>query len=109
MSKTLDQFSLESFSQHQGEAFRIRLEDHSIDVQLADVESQRNKAFDPSSGRREPFSLLFIDPQGSVDCYLPQGTYRFEGESWPALDLFIVPIGPPGNGGAGMCYEAQFT
>lgn len=108
MSEVLRKLNLESFSKHQGNVFQIHHSGESIDVRLEEVESRRTKDFDKSSGRREPFALLFVDPKGSAESYLPQGTYRFVHEALGDLELFIVPIGPGGEG-AGMCYEAQFT
>jgi hypothetical protein len=56
-----------------------------------------------ASARRQPFSLLFRGPRVPL---LPQRIYRLEHERMGALDLFIVPLGPDGDG---LRYEAIFT
>lgn len=54
-------------------------------------------------GRRDPYSLVFHGPAQPV---LPQRIYRLRQEQMGDLDLFLVPIGPDGEG---MRYEAIFT
>lgn len=51
----------------------------------------------------ERFSLVF---RTAPEVVLPQRVYRLEHDSLGALDLFLVPIGPDGEG---MCYEAVFA
>ncbi len=52
---------------------------------------------------REPFSLIFLGPMTTV---LPQKTYLVEHEKMGAMEIFLVPIGPNGNG---MQYQAVFN
>lgn len=54
-------------------------------------------------GGREPFSLTFKGPASPI---LPQGIHRLQGESEPALEIFLVPIG---RDESGAVYEAVFT
>lgn len=53
--------------------------------------------------RKQPFSVLFRGPRNVV---LPQAIYRVEHERLGALEIFLVPIGPDGQG---MRYEAVFN
>jgi hypothetical protein len=58
---------------------------------------------DATSARRQPFSLVFRGPRVPL---LPQRIYRLEHDRMGALELFIVPLGPDGDG---LRYEAIFT
>jgi hypothetical protein len=53
--------------------------------------------------RRTPFSLLFRGPRQPV---LPQKIYPLDHNRLGRLEIFIVPLGPDGEG---MRYEAVFT
>jgi len=53
--------------------------------------------------RRTPFSLLFRGPRQPV---LPQKIYPLEHDRLGRLEIFLVPIGPEGEG---MRDEAVFT
>jgi len=52
---------------------------------------------------RAPFSLVF---RGRADVVLRQRIYRVDHSELGPLDIFLVPIGPDGDG---MRYEAIFT
>jgi len=52
---------------------------------------------------RRAFSLVF---RGPPDPILPQAIYRVAHVEMGSIDLFLVPIGPDGQG---MRYEAVFT
>jgi hypothetical protein len=54
-------------------------------------------------GRRAPYSLIF---RGPIRPILPQRIYRLCQPVMGEIDLFLVPIGPDGEG---MRYEAVFT
>lgn len=56
-----------------------------------------------ASGQRDPYSLVFRGPPAPV---LPQRIYHLRHERMGDLELFLVPIGPDGEG---MRYEAVFT
>ena len=92
----LHTLTLDHFSPHVGETFRIRLEDErTVDVALVQAtrigkhiqENQRT----PGMLTRAPFSLVF---KGSADVRLPQKIYRVEHDTLPAYEVFIVPVGP---------------
>ena len=72
----------------------------SIEMELVEVNSLGHKH---PRAEREPFSLVFRGPKAPV---LIQKIYPVEHQSLGALDLFLVPIGPDGEG---MRYEAIFT
>jgi hypothetical protein len=55
------------------------------------------------SPRLENFSLLFRGPMAPV---LPQRIYRLDHNSLGRLEIFLVPLGPDGEG---MQYEAVFN
>jgi hypothetical protein len=55
-----------------------------------------------SDGLRAPFSVTFVGPSEPV---LSQRIYVIGHEALGALELFLVPIGPYGQG---MRYEAVF-
>jgi len=54
-------------------------------------------------GRRDPYSLVFRGPASPL---LPQRIYRIWHHRMGDLELFLVPIGPDGEG---MRYEAIFA
>ena len=58
----------------------------------------------PGAPRVQPFSLTFRGPPGP---HLPQGTYELQHHSIGQHHMFLVPIGPDGDG----CqqYEASFN
>ena len=73
-----------------------------------DVELELIEAMNLGTGRRsrrDPFSLIFRGPGKVV---FPQRIYRLHGDSLGTLEIFLVPIGPDGDG-AGMLYEAIFA
>jgi uncharacterized protein DUF6916 len=53
--------------------------------------------------RQQPFSAYFRGPYPPV---LPQRIYRVEHDQLGTLEIFLVPIGPDGQG---MRYEAVFN
>jgi hypothetical protein len=56
------------------------------------------------SGRKGgAFSLIFAAPRGS---WLPQGIYPMQHASLGAMEIFLVPVGPLGEGHG---YQAVFT
>lgn len=52
---------------------------------------------------RDPFSVLFVVAQEQP---LPQQIYTLKHASLGQMEIFLVPIGPKGEG---LCYEAVFT
>jgi hypothetical protein len=102
----LERFTIETFAPHLRQTFRA-LPDAAAPIDMVLTEAtplgsgSGQEAGAP--GRRVPFSLVFRGPR---DVLLPQRTYRIEHEAIGAFDLFLVPIGPDGEG---MRYEAIFT
>lgn len=89
-----------SFSEQMGTPFRIHVEGAgSMEVELCEV-----ILHEPHDGpRKQPFSVHF---RGHRQSYLPQGIYRLEHDRMGTLKIFLVPIGPDGDG---MRYEAVFN
>jgi hypothetical protein len=102
----LETLTLETFSPHVGETFRIPLQgDQAIELELVDARS----LLDPYAGRpgprpgRAPFGLVFKGPPTPI---LPQHIYPLEHATIGRHELFIVPIGPDQGR---MRYEVIFT
>lgn len=89
-----------SFEAHLGTPFRIHHGGASpLEVVLTEV-----RRHEPHPGpRAEPFSAFFRGPRNSI---LPQRIYQVEHDGLGALEIFLVPIGPDGQG---MAYEAVFN
>lgn len=89
-----------SFEALVGTPFRIHFGGESpLEVVLYEV--ARLEAH--PGARPEPFSTYF---RGARQPILPQRIYQVEHESLGTMDLFLVPIGPDGQG---MRYEAVFN
>ena len=96
----LDKVTREAFAEHLGKTFRIDVDGgEPVTVELIEATSLGQK----SSGRREPFSLVF---RGPATPHLPQQTYAMSHEGMGRLDVFLVPIGPDETG---VRYEAVFN
>jgi len=95
----LEDFTLETFSGHLGETFRVGEDPDAVDFTLVEAIAGIAR---PHGGGRVPFSLVF---RGPLEPVLPQRIYRFEHDELDAFDLFIVPIGPDETG---TQYEAVF-
>jgi hypothetical protein len=98
----LDRLRHGDFARLVGDVFRLVLPaGGTLELTLVEASEHRHLA---APGRRAGFSLVFRSGESG---HLPQSIYRLEhGEIGP-LDLFLVPIGPPREGG--MCYEAVFN
>jgi hypothetical protein len=98
----LNDLTLASFEAHQGTPFRIEIGAGTpLEVVLQEV-----KRLEPHPGARpEPFSVYFRGPRSPV---LPQRIYKLERDGMPALEIFLVPVGPDPKAG-GMLYEAVFN
>jgi hypothetical protein len=83
-----------------GADFRVWLGADWLDLRLSVVQPLAGAASGP---RTAAFALLF---HGPVAVVLPQATYRLETADLAAFELFIVPLGPDGQG---MRYEAIFN
>lgn len=101
----LETFTVETFSPHLGEPFRVVVEDTSLDLTLHSAGvygTESAREWSKSSGR-EPFTLTFLGPEDRV---IQQAMYTVEHPQIGAFQLFLVPIGPVQQG---MRYEAIFT
>jgi hypothetical protein len=97
----LSELTHETFANELGSPFQLK---YGADAPLR-LELIEATAATPSAvgARRTPFSLLFRGPRQPV---LPQKIYRLAHERLGRLEIFIVPLGPDGEG---MTYEAIFT
>ncbi len=101
----LETFTVEKFSPHVGDTFRVVFNDTSLEVTLDAVTpygSESAKEWSKASGR-VPFSMIFLGP---LDRVIQQGIYRFEHDEMEPFEIFLVPIGPNPQG---MRYEVIFT
>ena len=71
-----------------------------VELVLAEAKDLPTRSDGP---RKAPFSLVF---RGGHDVFLPQGTYPLEHPSFGAIEVFLVPIGPDGEGHQ---YQAIFN
>ena len=94
----LRELTLETFEPLVGDVFAASAAGASVELVLHSA-----LALGGWPGGRQPFSLTF---RGPAEPLLAQAIYRLEHALLGALDIFIVPIGPDGDG---MLYEAIFT
>lgn len=94
-----DNLTVSHFSERLGARFTIDV-GAEAPYELELIEARGIRA---DSDHREPFSVLF---RGAKDVVLPQSVYRLERQGDEPLDIFLVPIGPDGEG---MRYEAVFS
>jgi hypothetical protein len=91
----------ERFAEHLNQRFEIELDGgQTMGVRLV---SATRLGRGGGASRREPFSLIM---RGPVSPALPQRTYPVTHQSLGRLEIFLVPIGPDGEG---MRYEAIFS
>ncbi len=97
----LESFTCATFEQHLGETFRVGAGDREgVDLMLTEVTALSSSSPDRA---REPFSIVF---RGPPDPVMPQQIQRLQHPGLGTFELFLVPIGPDGEG---MQYEAVFT
>jgi hypothetical protein len=73
-----------------------------LELELVEVHDLGVRRTD--AGELDNYALVFRS--ALRDRYAPQGTYRLAQERLGALDVFLVPLGPDGEG---MRYEAIFN
>ena len=98
----LENFSIETFSEHLGSTFRV----HTEASEPFNFELISATVLGGSTGEempRQPFSIVF---RGPGDVLFPQRIYRMEHDKIGSFELFLVPIGPDEKG---LRYEAIFT
>lgn len=102
----LETLTLDTFSPHVGETFRIPLQgNHAIELELVDARSLHDPYAERPGPRtaRVPFALVLAGPATPI---LPQQIYPLEHATIGRHELFIVPIGPDKGR---MRYEVIFT
>lgn len=93
---------IEQFTEAVGTVFRTG-GDGAVALRLDDCAAGTPRE---GPGRRIPFTLQFTGPL-AADAHLEQATYLFDHEQLGELAIFIVPLGPDGEGR--MRYEAVFN
>jgi hypothetical protein len=73
------------------------------------VQATGHRVFDFPGRVRDPFQLRFKSIEHSVGCFLAQQTYVVRHDTLGAMELFLVPIGPPKDGSGGILYQSVFT
>ncbi|HWU53762.1 MAG TPA: hypothetical protein VN153_13220 [Tahibacter sp.] len=96
----LNEIPLEAFAAIVGQNVRVSSGEHHIDVEVAQAQTLAN----PSPRAQPPFFVI-VRHNGATRA-INQGIYQFDHPSLGALDLFLVPVGPDGQG---MCYEITFN
>jgi len=71
------------------------------DLQLIEAKAFFREA---PTDTRVPFSLLFR--AASRDFPIPQGIYLLTHPAFPAMELFLVPVGPDSSG---ICFQVIFS
>jgi len=102
----LDQFTLDTFSPLLGQTFSLIVDGaNMLPLELVEATDLQSSGRAPAAdeARRTPFSLVFRGPSTPV---APQRIYPLEHSAIGHIELFLVPIGPDGQG---MRYEAIFT
>ncbi|MCC8954079.1 hypothetical protein H8B02_11590 [Bradyrhizobium sp. Pear77] len=100
MTSTVDlaKLHLDDFMPHRDVEFEMQTAEGVVALKLAKVEAAGN------SGRAGgAFSLLFTTPKGA---WLPQAIYPVRHPALGVIEIFLVPIGPLGDGNG---YQAVFT
>jgi hypothetical protein len=98
----LDQLTVESFAPLVGSSFWVEFPNgHKVELRLQ--RAARVMESVAATLPRHPFSLFFIGPASFP---LQQATYHVTHESREPMDIFLVPVGKPGNV---FEYEAVFT
>jgi hypothetical protein len=89
------------FAPFVGTTFRVRIPRWKlVDLTLIAVSPPRVAPGKLPKGMRQPFSLIFRGPVGTM----PQGTYTVEQARFGTFPLFLVPVDRPNLGH----YEAAF-
>ena len=95
----LDRLRREDFEPLVGQKLKARVGDASVELELAEATPLKS----PSPRETAPFRLILRSRENWRG---PQGIYRIEHPSLGPIEMFVVPIGPDGQG---LCYEALFN
>jgi hypothetical protein len=82
-----EQLTEELFAQHLNSKFQVRLDDRTVELELARVIGDKS-GMEKIEGV-ERFALYFLGPG---DFYLPQRVYTMQHEALGELEIFIVPV-----------------
>ena len=97
----LDKLTSESFSKYLNTPFSISFtEDLPEEAELVEITAHKAGSNQPE---RKSFSLIFRTTSSHNH---EQGTYNIKHSEMPEMFIFLVPIGPEGDG---FCYEAVFN
>ena len=94
----LDKLKAADFQKYLGQQFEIIIGDTTIAVKLAEVSTLGQSVREGGS-----FSLVF---ESAEEIGLEQGVYAISHPTMDTHELFLVPIGPFGDGNG---YESVFT
>ena len=94
----LDKLKAADFEQFLGQQFEVALEDAKAVLKLAEVSKLGQSVREGGS-----FSLVF---ESAEEIGLEQGVYAISHPTMDTHELFLVPIGPFGDGNG---YESVFT
>jgi hypothetical protein len=90
---------LDQFKAIVNQAIELEVDDQRLQAKVIEVKAMRRQ----HEGDREPFSVLIVTEEAEP---LPQQIFRLHHQGLGTIDVFLVPIGPNGEG---MAYEAVFT
>lgn len=96
----LQEIAVEEFEVLVGQTLELERDGHRFALEVAEVHRLRA----PSPRPLPPFSVLLRDPAAKHSH--TQGMYRIEHPQRGGIDLFVVPLGPDGQG---MAYELTFN
>lgn len=96
----LDSLSIDDFRGLVGSQVRISQGADDGTLEVANVRPLHN----PTPRSVPPFAVTLR--HAGMQRALPQGMYRLHHPQHGELDLFVVPVGPDGQG---MCYEVVFN
>lgn len=97
----LDKLTSDSFTKYLNTTFSINFtEDLSEEAELVEITAHKTGSNNPEL---KSFSLIFRTTSSQNHA---QGTHRINHSEMPEMFIFLVPIGPDGNG---FCYEAVFN
>lgn len=89
------------FNAHVGTAFTVADDAGGrLELRLTDATASGDQ---PSGDRRQPFAVHFLGPARPI---LSQQIRTLENDETGTLELFLVPLGPHGDG---IQYEAVFS
>ena len=100
----LEQLTSEHFAPHLHQLFKLGSDQQTFEAELVEVSTLSfERPAVPGAERAQAFSIVFAGPQDPVQS---QGICSIQHPELGELQVFLVPIGPGGNG---MMYEAIFA